>query len=591
LSPWLNLAFVVTGIALLLSYLRLRSVPDLSPTALGKPIVKGVGIIELASAEDYVDKHYGISAIDYFIRALTRLPDHLSRVDETMHFSGRSGELQTKLTFRASTLAYIDEELEHVEPEEESDENPPTSPWKRSPSDGQEDVLLVPLVSARKGLLFDHFSAFDTSNATIPTLSQWEARGLLVVTIRTLLEKAEWVDSSQGIDQTRECPTMDRFDCITLVKDTVCVLAESGQTSISFEDVLTEVGQLISDGARLSDDWKHRIASLCHSLTESYVIVAEVPKPRSDNFILGYRHTIFPERLLRSPDQRRRAKHGLLPLTADASMTWPLQADSYHFKMTAPSGQYVLSHHLEELETNRVLRQEDFVVSGNQQYVRIYHEEAHSIAHLYIRRQATGDDQIIPHYLQDDVVSAQQQDTTLRDFKSVVEFREVPPGALGNAVAVALLTAVIITYFALFRVGINPTNLGMSRSIQDIPALILTLPAFLVAAIGRSMGPDNLLRTTLTAFYGLWLIVSLSILAVLMYIYSANNVLPLEVTISVFGTDLRFNLFWIALSLSTIGLYLYLRKRKNDEREYYLELLDRVAIDKQLGKSQNEGRS
>jgi len=95
----------------------------------------------------------------------------------------------------------------------------------------------------------------------------------------------------------------------------------------------------------------------------------------------------------------------------------------------------------------------------------------------------------------------------------------------------------------------------------------------------------------LTAFYGLWLIVSLSILAVLMYIYSANNVLPLEVTISVFGTDLRFNLFWIALSLSTTGLYLYLRKRKNDEREYYLELLDRVAIDKQLGKSQNEGRS
>jgi hypothetical protein len=279
-------------------------------------------------------------------------------------------------------------------------------------------------------------------------------------------------------------------------------------------------------------------------------------------------------------------KHGLLPTRLDIANSWALHADSYHFEVSVKNQEvYVYDHHLEMLESNNVLKQSDFKQKARQWYVRVYHEEARSVAHLYIRRQGHNS---VPDRSTSTFRNNYARDHST-DFKSVIQFRETPPGSLGTAAAVALVTAVMITYFALFRVGIDPSSdLSRGTNNQDIPALMLTFPAFLAAVIGRGMSAERPHNSSLTAFYGLWFVASTSLVAVLLYIYSANRALPIEVKFSVYGGELRLNFIWVALSLFSISVYLHLRKRMREERDYYLRLLENSAIDKQVRRAYNK---
>ncbi|GAB3915118.1 hypothetical protein GCM10029964_127780 [Kibdelosporangium lantanae] len=115
----------------------------------------------------------------------------------------------------------------------------------------------------------------------------------------------------------------------------------------------------------------------------------------------------------------------------------------------------------------------------------------------------------------------------------------------------AFITALIVTFVAFF---------GTPGSGHDFLVLLLTLPAFLAAAIGRGMTADRLVTTSLTAYYGLWLVAATSLGAVLLSISGLGGEhLPWMVDLP-WGREV--NGVWILLALFSICVLLYLQKGK-----------------------------
>lgn len=540
LVSWLSLIIWPASIAGFAIGLKVFFVlRDLSPpeTTFQTPPAP-MDIVDLGRAEDYIDTHYDVAAIDYFIKLFTQLPEHLSRVDEDVHMIGRAAKSTTHLVFHGV-----------LTPEEESQPHGAASP---------REILLAPIAWARKGKLFTDFRPFNHSGNLVPTLTQWQVGGLIVVTLRTLFERAV-KDGLTGAEKG-ELPELSIDDRLILLRMVQTVTDPDAALHRSVH--LAELTRLV-DGldAKYSPAGKKVIWDFCESLIDIYVIVAEVERPKGDNVMVGYSNTIVPE--LSGGDTEKRAKHGLLPTKLDVPNPLVFQAHSYHFEAFPGNGDmYVYDQRIEQLDSGRPADVEK--VTGHRWFIRKGEQEGSPAAHLYVRRQGSG---TVPGQTQ----HLNGSKSTAADVKSVVEFREVPPGCLGNAVSVAFVTAAIVTLFAIF--GTRVGSSGTSNANQYIPALLLTLPAFLAAVVGRGMTAERVLSTSLTAFRGLWVVAGTSLTAVLVYIYGASIGLPLNIAIpAVLPADYQINLVWLLLALFSIGTLLYLRRRKNEERRHYLRV-------------------
>lgn len=543
LSPWSNLAFLAGAVWLVAVFLRKRNDPGktVRDNALGDPVPREISIVDLFRAESYVTRNYDLFAINYFAKLLAALPDYLTRVHDQATLEGRTLLSSTTLTFRGT----------------QRDQR--TGDWPRSP-------LLVPVVRAEKEKLFDKFCVTDSGNHELPTLPQWQVYGLVALVLRGLFEQ----EASAGKEPGACLTAAEAEILLRIVKNSIARVSERGKEKERADDAFALLDQL--DEQRFSEGWKVRVRSLCASLADTYLIVVEVPHPVGDSVVLRYSNTVAFERYASSRDTALRRKHGLLPNRIDIHHPWATSSDSYHFEMSAYQDTYVYDHHLEKMQGKKPLQQSDFGKMRGRWYVRLYYEEARTLAHLYLRRQEKG---VVPGDERDGLSLPDSG-----DFKSVVEFREIPPGALANAVTVALVTSVVIAYFALFRIGIDPVSVRTGgHANQGVPALLLTLPAFLAAAVGRGLTTERMQISSLTAFYGLWTIAATALAAVLLYIVSATNVLILEVSFDVGSSSVSFNLLWVLLTLASVGELLYLRKKKNEERAYFLDLLEKQALD------------
>ncbi|WP_143446571.1 hypothetical protein [Kibdelosporangium aridum] len=521
----------------------------LKDTALGRAAPEDVDNAAIVRAEQYVDETYPLASVDYFCRMLTHLPSYLARVDERFELDGRTAVVQTRLIYRRISTAKS-RVLETTLKARTSGNEGTQSSQETVP---EPATVLVPLVSIKKGLLFDRFEAFDESGKNLATLTQWEVRGLLMVTLRALFIQALVPDAKRSLTKD------DRHVLLNVAKFTVC--ATRGRDRVLAQRRRAKALRLIDNLSedRFDTQKKASIRSFCESLSDDYLIVVELPMPTKENFAVSYRHVVTAAEVSIGPEQRARAKHGLLPVVVDAPMTWALRPDSYHFELVAPPGQYVYDHHLERLESNKHLTQQDFCPGGVQQYVRLHHEQGRSQAHLYIRkvRYPTSETGQVP------------------DFKSIIRFREIPPGALGSAVTVALVTALLISFYTFFYSG---RPMPPSIPAQAILTLLLALPAFLAGGLGRSITSDALARTSLFTFYGLWTIVMTSLLGVGLFLADVNKHQFLNYHFPLFGHMQTANTLWTILAMASFAMYLMLRKEKSDQRRYYLRITKRAAI-------------
>jgi hypothetical protein len=154
---------------------------------------------------------------------------------------------------------------------------------------------------------------------------------------------------------------------------------------------------------------------------------------------------------------------------------------------------------------------------------------------------------------------------------TLVEFDEVPPGALGGAVAVCAASAVLVWFFALMQPGLRTA----SSTSSDLPALLLTVPAFVATWIGNSV--DRVLRSSIATYIGLGVATFVSLASALLYIANSSGRSFFVIhKYTLDGGLIQINnvdVTWFGLALIASFMSAYLAETLRERASCYMRLL------------------
>jgi len=400
----------------------------------------------------------------------------------------------------------------------------------RRPEGHTSTVLLVPMLKATIGTLLDNVNPADADGGSIPLLSQRDTRGLLAFVLEGLF------DSTFGPDDP------DRESILFELRRLVCKV---GRIPDATWDTLFDSAVR----GRAATPPLEELRRFCKFFALNYVLVAEIPVPLGNEFVLRYTRMmpVYGRADHRKP--RLRVRLGLAPYSFRIPMNLAFSAASYHFWMYTGPNMYVKLHYLQQhlgdaspVGEFRTFRQDDLQELGGGAYLRVRHRQALPHAHLYTR----GLHKATPQQL-----------------LMVVNFAEIPPGTLG----VATVLAFISTLTMLLLAAVIPDSASANG---DILALLLAVPGFVATFIGYSM--DRIQRSSLTTLAGLLGVGAVSFGASLLYALTATPSW-MVVQVSLFGADAELNLVVVGLVVMGLTNLLNLVWRLGNEMRYYLALL------------------
>ena len=533
-----NLNFLVHGmsilIALFLFVQLVRTSREFGPDEwLGSPQLADMDLATLRAAMiDALQTHAEPTRV-YFMYVLFRLPEYLLRVDEQVTPARRGSEVRATMSFR------VDQKSLHI-----------------GSTDKEPDYVLLPVFRCKRGERIDELIVKDNMTGQhAPRLPREESLAITSLALRTLIRR----EASQLTPPVVSLNSnlLDRF-----LLD-IC----NGKRI----DINTRLNEVLGTASRQFD----RLVQLCDYLSKNYLIIAELGTPLSTQSVVEVEHFVCAVSPAPESRGRMRKRFGLAPVTIELPMTYALQAQIYHFQLSAPADQYVYNHRLELLNTNYLVKQPDLQPYG-QPYVRVYHEDGRTNAHCYIRPRSKNG----------------SADTPPPDMKSVVEVREIPPGALGAATIVATAIATLLIFFAITRIAIDGPGVGSEATSlfnSDIPAVLLALPAFAALLLGHWADPTRLPRSSLSAYCGFLVTMFLSFLAAIFFILDANRIFGSQAVVTIWRTQgtgslhLTTDWIWLALAGFAAAHALYLMGRLRGELRYYMKLPKELIVSQPLG--------
>lgn len=539
----------VATISLLLVVLTAKVDPPHSD--LGKPPVVPPDDHELAQAYYNAARTYQKRFLGLFAKMLVDIPTYLERISETATVEEELPQLQvsTIQTFRLGAV-------------------------RGAPKAEQTRVsaALIPLVFVQKGRLLDGFSVSDADGREIPTLSYNQARGLLSYAIRWVIENvpAERKDAAESdSDKTIK-------EVVRQLTEAICgpgplqKQEEGVQNGINTR--LDSIGQL-----RVSEKWKKRIRAFCEILVDYYVIVAELPPPEGAHIQISYRQRIPVESSSLRIANRWRSRFGLRFAIIDIPLHFfALRAEAYHLQMNAAPMQYVYDHHLEWLTSESRVTQADLRFGRFEPYVRLHYNTAEPAMHLYIRRQPyirpEPDNPVTAEVEAPESGVARKLKAWPDRLKSVVEFREIPPGTLGAAAAISFMTSIIIGFFALTQIGEAQSVKTVITVASDIPALLIALPGIASLIVGAWLDLSHLRRASLTTYWGLCASMILSFGSALYFLLDAYKTVPGRINLSLTRTVIvHTDITWLVFSGLSISCTLFLWRDVIASSRYYFQ--------------------
>jgi hypothetical protein len=573
-----RVVLAVTVVALLVAFVLFApSVGSPQDTALGKPVPEATTREEIFEAYDEVTHSYSKETLSLLVRMLIDLPTYIVRISEEARIEESPLILMTTRQYYEIDKGgrrYVE-----IVKETSTEQTDASTPARAALEDGVPEepqapekpgLLLIPLLRPEKGVLIDSFCVTDSNGCDLPTLSHNRVRGLLVYTLEGLLKIA--IEAGGGtIGKTAEEIRKECLPTLAKIVAAVCSAGPRRKQSAEGKKKIEEVLNAI-DMLPLKEEWREKLKPFCQQYIDYYVIVAEVSAPPGDHLILNYSYRVPCESPSNQTGNRWRSRFGLTPATFDLPVNVnAFQVDTYHLQISTDSGQYVYDHHLEGLDTRKAVRQIDLRKDGFTPYVRLYHDEGRPNAHLYIRRQGQASPAGLPR------------------LKSVIQFREIPPGVLGAATVVSSASAALITFFALTHLGlgVDVRNAGQEEQIvatlnSDVPALLLALPAFTAALIGSWTDLSRVRRASLTTYIALAGTMILSIGSALHFVYDANHKLPTEFTVQILGdTQITTEWTWLMLMGSSLTLTLVIFRQWISESRHYFNVV-RKRVDRQL---------
>jgi hypothetical protein len=511
---------------------------------------------EIALAYCNIVGTYDRQALKLFVNMMIDRPHYLERINEFVSLEDEVPRLQvaTRQIFRVRESARSS-----------------GSGTPRLTLPGNDQVLLVPIALLEKGTLLDGFTVTDGAGDELPTLSYNQTRGLLAYVVHAIVDISpsdhEYVNRDQGIKQ-RVVASL-----ITAICSPTPMKKKDTQRRATIRRLLDSADDLLA-----TEDQKQRVKAFCETFVDHYMIVAEVPVPVGAHVVITYRQDISIDSSSLSFVNRLRSRIGLRYSTFDIPLNiFSLDVEAYHLEMYAGPMQYVFDQHLERLNTNVRVTQEDLRRGDSEPYVRLHYNSGGPAMHLYIRRQSR---QRPPRPGQPP--ASPQQDTDkprpTERLKSVVEFREIPPGTLGASTVISLLTSIIIGFFALTLIGQQAPGHAHLAGGSDVPALVIALPGLASLVIGSWLDLSHLRRASLTTYLSLAASIMLSLFASLLYLVGVNKQLPGRLSLTVIGSfAIKTDIVWLVLAGCAVTCsLLVLRDVVGGSRYYFNQVKERV---------------
>lgn len=253
-------------------------------------------------------------------------------------------------------------------------------------------------------------------------------------------------------------------------------------------------------------------------------------------------------------DTRSRVRLGLSPRSFAVPLALPFEAPSYHFSMAGVAGSFVGCQQLVEVDKDNkrriAIKPGRFKQGKAQPFMSSKCESALPYTHFHTRG--------LPRF-------------PAIKMWTLVEFDEVPPGALGGAVAVCAASAVLVWFFALVQPDLRNTGVNAS----DLPALLLTVPAFVATWIGNSV--DRVQRSSIATYLGLGVATFVSLASALLYIANANGKSFLIIhKYALDGGLIRIHnvdITWFGLAFVASLMCAYLAETLRERASCYMRLL------------------
>jgi hypothetical protein len=580
---WVNIVrwFIVALAIPALTWLVFGTTDVETPEGTGQPLPQPPTLNEIALAYYNVSEMYDRQALKLLVNMMVDRPNYLERINENVSLEDETPELKvvTRQIFRvrAPSSALIEADpadeglvsrVQHLVSRVQH-EGSATATSKQSHVSEKEhhELILVPLVLVEKGTLLDGFTVTDASGNGVPTLSYNQSRGLLVHLIENII--------SMVPEEVTSYRDPDRKDTIETVRaNLVTAVCAPRRMNKKDSDEQTRIKRLLDSTDRLpfTNEWKKRIRDFCEVFVNYYVIVAEVILPVGGHVILTYSQQVSVDSSARGLVNRVRSRLGLRFSAFDIPLNiFALEVEAYHMEMAAAPMQYVFDHHLERMNSKILLTQRDLERSADRPYVRLHYNSAGPIAHLYIRRQRIDETEADIPQSKGSSSATNYASVPTERLKSVIEFREIPPGALGASAVISLITAVIITFFALTQIGQErpashlPVIIG-----SDIPALIIALPGIASIVVGSWLDLSHLRRASLSTYVGLGASLALSIASALYFLLGASEPILGHLSLGVTShVIIKTNVGWLVLAGMAVTFSLFLVRDVVSNSRYY----------------------
>ncbi|MGB3437179.1 MAG: hypothetical protein WBA97_00385 [Actinophytocola sp.] len=399
----------------------------------------------------------------------------------------------------------------------------------------------VPLLNESKGELSDNLDVTDGGGESISLLSRKEAQGLVALALETLFyltfDRAE-PGTPEDIAQTAALWTLQRIVSRTgrlePVDEETAQVYTHEKLHADFHGAVKALRA--PEAERLRD-----IENFCWYFAINNMVVADAPAPKGNRFVVKYSKTIP----LESPSHRRdrlRARLGLVPYRFHVPLNLAFAAESYHFRMDIGESQYVSDHYITRPDGEPVNR-EELVEITNGGHVRVQHGTALPYAHLYTRGL---------------------NDAPVHNLLTAVRFTETPPGALGAAMVVAAVSAIVIAILTF----IPPTGDGPNA---DTSALLLAVPLFATTLVGHSI--ERVQRSSLTTYVGLIITGATAFVGAAIFGLIPGKTSITDVNLSGLFVVPSVNLVGLALSVIGAANMIYLKWLQRYHAERYLEML------------------
>ncbi|GAA4475833.1 hypothetical protein [Phytohabitans houttuyneae] len=406
----------------------------------------------------------------------------------------------------------------------------------------------VPVIEAPKGRLLDSFEVFGDTG-TMSTLPQREMRGLLAWTLVSYYKVAYGQAAGDLFDPASRPPQLKALLRTIYRRGRL----SSSQAKAQYEQVI--MGLTVGTG-RIERRFAERLKYLCMFYSRHYVVGVDIHLDhQSTRLHLKYRQLAPIYGLVEDWRSTLRARLGLRPYVFKLPMPMLYRTESYHFFMRGAPGQYVQDHCIVDSTSNTRIGDSLKEASFAECYLRLRHKVGLPYARVYARGfQRVDDSRQIP-------------------MASLVTFAEVPPGALGGAARVLMVSTALVTLFAFLR-----------PAVQDLPsdgaALLLAAPAAIATWVGHSI--ERVRQSSLSTYFGLLTAQVLSVSSALLYLaerrvpdWAQRYLTVHDQGIVGFWTLPDFDAAWLALSLVGVAFTLYLHVIRERCTRTYLNAVRR----------------